>query len=66
MDTTALASAAAGANTSQLQLAVAAKMMKTNADQEKNIAELVQAAADNGQRLANVAAGIGRALDISV
>lgn len=66
MDTTALAGAAIGAQTSQVQMAAAAKMMKMGAEHDADIAKMVQAAADNGQRLANVAAGVGTALDISV
>lgn len=66
MNSTAVASAAVGAQAGETQIAMTAKMMKVNAQQEKDIADMVQAAADNGQRLANVAAGVGRALDISV
>lgn len=66
MNPTAVASAAVGAQAGETQIAMTAKMMKVNAQQEKDIADMVQAAADNGQRLANVAAGVGRALDISV
>ncbi|MDC7786540.1 hypothetical protein PQJ75_05215 [Rhodoplanes sp. TEM] len=66
MDTTAVAGAAIGARTGEAQIGVAAKMMKMNAQQEADIAKLVEAAAENGQRLANVAAGVGRALDITV
>ncbi|MBK5961448.1 hypothetical protein CCR97_25055 [Rhodoplanes elegans] len=66
MNTTAVAGAAVGAQAGETQIAMTAKMMKVNAQQEKDIADMVQAAADNGQRLANVAAGVGRALDISV
>jgi hypothetical protein len=66
MNTTAVAGAAVGAQAGEAQIAMTAKMMKVNAQQEKDIADMVQAAADNGERLANVAAGVGRALDISV
>ena len=66
MDVAALASALAGAQLGQIQLAVAAKMLRMNADQASSIANLIDAAAENGNRLANVAAGIGSNLDITV
>jgi hypothetical protein len=65
MDVAALASALAGAQMGQIQLAVAAKMLRMNANQASSIANLIDAAAQNGNRLANVAAGIGGNLDIS-
>jgi hypothetical protein len=46
-------------------MAVAAKMMKMNADAAKSVADLIDAASQNMNRLANVAAGIGQNLDIS-
>ena len=66
MDVAALASAIAAAQTGQVQTAVAAKMMKMNANQDAAVAQLLAAAAQNGDRLANVAAGIGQNLDITV
>ena len=55
-----------GAQASQVQTAVAAKMMKMNADASADAAKLLQAASDNLNRLANVAGGVGGNLDISV
>ena len=66
MDVTALASAFVGAKAAEVQMAVAAKMMKMNADAAKSIVQVLDAAQENLNRLANVAAGIGGNLDISV
>ena len=66
MDVAALASALAGAQLGQIQLAVAAKMLRMNADQVSSIANLIDAAAQNANRLATVASGIGGNLDITV
>jgi hypothetical protein len=62
----ALASAFAGANVGQIQLAVAAKMLRMNADSAQQVAKLIDSAQQNLNQLANVAAGIGQNLDISV
>ena len=64
MDVTALASAFIGAKAAEVQMAVAAKMMKMNAAQ--SVVQVIEAAQQNLDRLANVAAGIGGNLDISV
>jgi hypothetical protein len=66
MDVTSLAAAFAGAKTAQLQIAVAAKMMKMNADAQGSVSQLLEAAQDNVKALAATAAGIGGNLDISV
>ena len=65
MDVAALASAFVGAKAAEVQMAVAAKMLKTNADSAKSVAQVIEAAQQNLDRLANVAAGIGQNLDIS-
>ena len=65
MDPASIAAAFVGAQAGRLQLAVAAKMMKMNADQGAAIAQLVEAAAKNANQLANFAAGLGRNLDIT-
>ena len=54
-----------GAQMGRLQLAVAAKMLRMNADQAASIAKVIEAAQQNLQNLANVAAGIGTNLDVS-
>ena len=65
MDPAYLAAAFVGAQTGQLQMAVAAKMMKMNADQAASIAQLLEAATQNITTLANVASGVGQNLNIT-
>jgi hypothetical protein len=65
MDDVSLASAFISATMGQAQLAVAAKLLRMNADQEQSVVKLVDAAQQNLDRLANVAASIGGNLDIS-
>ena len=65
MDSVAMASALVGAKAAQTQVAVAAEMMKMNADAAASIVQVLEAAQQNIDRLANVAAGIGGNLDIS-
>jgi hypothetical protein len=64
MDVAALATAFAGASTAQLQMAVAAKMMKMNAQAQGAVVQVLEAAQENLKAL--VAAGMGGNLDISV
>lgn len=66
MDVTALATAFVGAQTSQVQIAAAARMMKMNADAQASIIQVIEAAQENMQTVAATAAGIGENLDISV
>jgi hypothetical protein len=66
MDVGALAAALSGAKTAQVQLAVAAKMLRMNADAAASAVKVIEAAQQNMDRLANIAAGIGGNLDISV
>jgi hypothetical protein len=65
MDPAALATAFVSAQTGQIQGAVAAKMLKMNADQAASVAQLLESATQNIDKLANVAAGIGQNLDIT-
>ena len=65
MDDAGLAAGLIAARVGQLQLAVAAKMLRMNADSEQSVAKLIDAAQQNVDRLANVAAGIGTTVDIS-
>ena len=65
MDTASLAAAFVAAQAGQLQTAVAAKMLRMNADASANAARLLEAAQQNFNRLANVAGGIGGNLDIT-
>ncbi len=66
MDTAAIASAFVGARAAQVQMAVAAEMLRMNADAAKSVVQVIEAAQENLNRLANVAAGTGGNLDISV
>jgi hypothetical protein len=65
MDAVSLVSALIGAQTGMMQLAVAARLARMNADQGSAIAQLVDAAQHSIDPLANVAAGIGTGLDVS-
>ncbi|MGH6770035.1 MAG: hypothetical protein ACRECO_13545 [Xanthobacteraceae bacterium] len=65
MDVGALASAFAAAKAGQVQLAIAAKMMRMNADSAAAMVKVIEAAQANLDRLTNVAAGIGANLDIT-
>jgi hypothetical protein len=59
-------SAVAGAQAGRAQLAMAARMMKMNADNAASIVQLIEAAQQNLDKLGDAAAGLGRNLDISV
>ncbi len=66
MDAADIASAFVSASAGQAQLAVAAKMMRMNADSAQSVMQLLEAGQANIDRLANVAAGVGGNLDVSV
>ena len=63
MDVTAAASAMVGAQVGRTQLAMAARMMKMNADNEAAIIQVIEAAQQNLSQLAD---GLGQNLDIAV
>jgi len=65
MDIASIAAAFVGAQAAQLQTAMAAKMLKMNADASADAAKLLEAAQQNFNQLANVANGIGGNLDIT-
>jgi hypothetical protein len=65
MDTAALASSLIAARMGQTQVALAAEMMKMNAEQAASIVQVLEAAQDNMQQLV-AASGLGTAVDISV
>jgi hypothetical protein len=65
MDTTSLITAMIGAQTGMAQLAVAASLARMNIDNSPSVAQLVDAAQQSVNSLANVAAGIGTNLDVS-
>ena len=65
MDIASIATAFVAAQAAQLQTAMAAKMLRMNADASANAAKLLEAAQQNFDRLANVAGGVGGNLDIT-
>ena len=65
MDAVSLVSALIGAQTGMMQLAVAARLARMNADQGASVVKLIDAAQQSMEPLANVAAGIGTNLDVS-
>jgi predicted signal transduction protein with EAL and GGDEF domain len=54
------------ARVGEVQLAVAAKLLRMDAQAAASAAKLIDAAEANVDRLANVAAGIGANLDLSI
>jgi hypothetical protein len=66
MDVSSLAAAMVGAQVGRTQTAMAAKMMKMNADNAASIVQVLEAAQQNLSQLANAASGLGQNLDISV
>jgi hypothetical protein len=65
MDPTSLITALMGAQTGMVQLALAARLARMDADQGSSVAKLIDAAQQNIDPLANVAAGIGTNLNVS-
>ncbi len=66
MDTTSLISAFIGAQVGEMQLAVAAQFARMdNANNGSSIAQLIGAADQSADSLANVTANIGTNLDVS-
>lgn len=66
MDPTSLASAFVGAQMSQAQMTVAAFMLRMNAQNSGSIVQVIDAAQQNMNNAANIAAGIGLNVNISV
>jgi hypothetical protein len=66
MDPASLAAALVGAHMSSVQMAMSAKMLRMNADSAASVAQMINSAQQNTSSLANVAAGVGQNLDISV
>jgi hypothetical protein len=65
MNDVALVSGLIAAQMGRVQLAVAAKMLRMDADQGAAVAKMIEAAQQNMDRLANVAAGVGGNLDVT-
>jgi hypothetical protein len=66
MDPVSIATALVGAQMSDAQMAIAARMLRMNADNAASIVQVLNAAQQNMASLANVASGIGQNLNISV
>jgi len=66
MDPTSIAAAMVGSQMSQVQMAIAAKMLRMNADAAASVVKIIDAAQQNLQSLANVGAGVGQNVNISV
>jgi hypothetical protein len=66
MDIGALATFFIGSQTADLQLAIAAKLLRMNAQAASSADKIIEAAQQNMDGLANLAAGVGENLDISV
>jgi hypothetical protein len=66
MDVAAIASALIASRTAQAQIAVAGKMLRMNAQSAQSVAQLLDAAAQNGARAAAAMSGVGGVLDIMV
>ncbi len=66
MDTASIAAGLAAARMGQVQLALAGKMLKMNAEQAQSVVKLLDAAQANLNRPANVGAGVGTTVDMKV
>ncbi len=65
MDPASIAAAFVAAQAGQLQTAVAAKIMRMNAQASADTVKLLESARQNFNQLANVASGIGTNIDIT-
>ena len=65
MDVASIAAGFVAQQAAALQMAVAAKMLRMNAQSAADAAKLIDAARRNFDRLANVATGVGGNLDVS-
>ena len=65
MDPVSLVTALAAAQMGDVQMAIAAKMVRMNADNAASIVQVLNSAQQNLAILANVAAGVGQNLNIT-
>jgi hypothetical protein len=65
MDPASIATALVASQMGNVQMAVAARMLRMNADNASAIVQVLDAAQKNLQSLANVAEGVGRNLNIN-
>jgi hypothetical protein len=66
MDPTSLAAAMVGTQTSRAQLAAAAMMLRMNVQDAGSVVQIIDAAQQNMNSLAALAAGVGQNVNISV
>lgn len=64
MDPATLVSAMSGAQASSAQMALAAKMLRMNADSAGMVAKIVESAQQNLKTLANLPDGVGKNVNI--
>jgi hypothetical protein len=64
MDTASLAAALVATQMARVQLAVAARMARMDAQQGQSVANLIASAEQNMNRVANLAPGVGTQVDI--
>jgi hypothetical protein len=64
MDPATLVAAMTGAQASSTQMALAAKMLRMNADSAGMVAKIVESAQQNLKSLANVADGVGKNVNV--
>ena len=65
MNPTSLISALVGAQTGMLQLAVAARLARMNADNAGSVVKLIDAAQQSADALANATGRVGANLDVT-
>ena len=65
MDSLSLATALSAAKLGRAQMALAARMLRMNADAATSIVQVIEAAQQNIASLGNVSAEIGRTLNIT-
>jgi hypothetical protein len=66
MEIGSIAAAFIASQVAELQTAMAAKMLKMNADQGQNAVKLLDAAKQNMSSLSNVGSGVGQKVNITV
>ncbi|MBV8754962.1 MAG: hypothetical protein JO328_19065 [Hyphomicrobiales bacterium] len=65
MDPASLAAALVAAQMANMQMAVAARMARMDAQQGQSVANLLASAEQNMNRLANLGSGVGTQVDIT-
>jgi hypothetical protein len=65
MNPASIAAALVGAQTGMLQLAVASRLERMNADDASSVVSLIDSADQNANSLANLAEGVGANLNIT-